>query len=123
MKRKPVRETALEDWPYQVFPNDLNPNKRFMFGVRLMELIDRIAKICVTRNMDGLEFTNPVYEGEILIFKIAVNRVWNKSMIGVQVVVESPKAQEKRHVVSAYLTIVAINENHQLYSFSTLVTH
>ena len=61
MKRKPVRETALEDWPYQVFPNDLNPNKRFMFGVRLMELIDRIAsivaqrhseKICVTRNME-----------------------------------------------------------------------
>lgn len=120
MKGKFVKESAIEDYVYEVFPNDLNPQGT-IYGGRVMFLIDGIAgvvarrhagKICLTVSMDTLNFLRPVKSGEIMIFKAAVNRVWNTSCeVGVKLFVENQKTKEKSHVASAYLTFVAVDED------------
>lgn len=53
----------------------------------------------------------PARSGETLIIKAAVNRTWRSSMeIGVPVAAEDSHNGDSRHVVSAYLTFVALNE-------------
>lgn len=121
MKTKPVSASAINDYVYQVFPNDLNSH-RTVFGGRVTEIMDRVAgvvaqrhsgKLCVTRLIDSLCFLAPVKKGEHLIFKAAVNRVWHSSMeVGVKVFAEDPLRGKQRHVVSAYLTFVALNQKH-----------
>jgi len=116
---KPVRASVVEQY-HEIFPQDLNP-KQTMFGGRVMELIDRIAGIvahrhsggiCVTLGVDSLRFWNPAKMGETLLIKAAVNRVWTKSMeIGARIMAENFQTGELRHVVSAYLTFVALDEN------------
>jgi acyl-CoA hydrolase len=49
--------------------------------------------------------------GDILILKASVNRAFNTSMeVGVKAMVEDVKAQTLRHVSSAYLTFVALDD-------------
>lgn len=84
-----------------------------------MGLIDRVAvvvaerhsgKVCATASIDALHFLSPVRLGETLVIKASVNRVWTASMeIGVRVEAETPGEEKRRHVVSAYLTFVALN--------------
>lgn len=125
---KSVRDSAIEEH-YEVFPNDLNPRKT-MYGGRVMYLIDSIAgivarkhsgKICVTASVDSIDFLSPVYEGEILLIKAAVNRVWETSCeVGVKVLVEDPATGKQRHVASAYLTFVSLDENLRPVSMSKI---
>ena len=85
-----------------------------------MALCDRTALIvaerhsgvtCVTAAVDSLNFLSPARTGETLIVKASVNRAWNTSMeIGVRVVAENSRSGESRHVVSAYLTFVGLDE-------------
>lgn len=89
-----------------------------MFGGRVMEIADKVAAIvsrrhsrmdCVTLFVDSLKFVGPAVKGEMLIYKASVNRVWNTSMeIGIRACAENPATGERRHVVSAYFTFVAI---------------
>lgn len=121
MEGKSVSASAIQQY-HEIFPQDLNP-KKTMFGGKAMELIDRIAgtvahkhsgRICVTLGMDSLRFLSPARMGEHLLLKAAVNRVWNRSMeIGVKIVAENFQSGESRHVVSAYLTFVALDESCQ----------
>ena len=117
-KTKTIKESVVADYPYTIFPNDLNAIKT-AFGGRVMEIADRVAaisakrhsgKICVTLGIDSVRFLEPALEGETLIFKAAVNRVWKSSMeVGVKVLIEDFQTGATRHVVSAYFTFVAIN--------------
>jgi acyl-CoA hydrolase len=101
-----------------VFPNDANPHGN-IFGGRVMQLMDIVGSISamrharnavVTASMDSLDFKNPVFVGEILILKAAVNYVATTSMeVGVKVEAENPITGERRHTSSAYLTYVAID--------------
>lgn len=120
MKNKAVSDSAIEQNVYKVFPNDLN-SKYTVFGGLVMSLCDRIALIvaerhsgttCVTAAVDSLTFLAPAKAGDTLILKAAVNRSWRSSMeIGVYVAAENSYTGESRHVVSAYLTFVALDNS------------
>lgn len=111
--------SAVEQNVYKIFPNDLNAEQT-VFGGLVMALCDRTALIvaerhsgvtCVTAAVDSLNFLSPARTGETLIVKASVNRAWNTSMeIGVRVVAENSRSGESRHVVSAYLTFVGLDE-------------
>jgi acyl-CoA hydrolase len=65
----------------------------------------------VTASIDHMDFLVPVRVGDLVILRSSVNRVFNTSMeVGVKVWVENYRSDESRHVSSAYLTFVAIDE-------------
>lgn len=117
---KTVNESAVHDHTYKIFPNDLN-SYGTAFGGMIMAVMDRVAlvvaerhsgKTCVTASVDSIHFLNPAKEGDTLIFSAAINRCWNTSMeIGVKVVAENIKSMKKTHILSAYFTFVALDEN------------
>lgn len=116
---KTVRESAVVDHTYKVFPNDLNSYDT-VFGGMIMGILDRTALVvaerhsqhtCVTASVDSMHFLNPAGKGDILLFSAAINRSWRTSMeIGVKVVAEHYATREKRHILSAYFTFVALDE-------------
>lgn len=117
---RPVARSAVEQNVYKIFPNDLN-SEYTVFGGVVMGLCDRTALIVaerhsghtsVTAAVDSLNFLAPARAGDTLIIKAAINRSWHSSMeIGVQVSAEDSFTGESRHVVSAYLTFVALDDN------------
>ena len=68
--------------------------------------------VCVTASVDSVHFLAPAKAGETLIVQAACNRSWTSSMeIGVKVSAENTFTRELRHIVSAYLTFVALDEH------------
>ena len=120
LKGKPPSASAVEQNVYKVFPNDLN-SEYTVFGGLVMGLCDRTALIvaerhsgqsCVTAAVDSLNFLAPARSGDTLLLKAAVNRSWRSSMeIGVHVAAEDSFRGVTRHVVSAYLTFVALGKD------------
>src|SRR5260221_13002642 len=115
---RPVRDSKSE-MAEVVLPNDANPLGNLLGG-RLMHLIDIAGAIAahrhshshvVTASMDHIDFRLPVKIGDLLILKSSVNRAFTTSMeIGVKCWVENYIAGTTRHVASAYLTFVAVDE-------------
>lgn len=116
---KPPSASAVEQNVYKIFPNDLNSD-RTVFGGLVMALCDRTALIVaerhsgmtsVTAAVDSLQFLAPARAGETLVVQASINRSWNSSMeIGVKVTAENSFTGASRHVVSAYLTFVALDD-------------
>lgn len=130
MQTKSPGDSAIEQNVYKVFPNDLN-SKYTVFGGLVMSLCDRTALIvaerhsghaCVTAALDSLEFLAAANIGDTLIIKAAVNRTWRSSMeIGVRVSAENSLQGSVRHIVSAYLTFVALDDNGRPTSVPELI--
>lgn len=119
-KGKCVADSAINDQTAVVFPNDLNAYGT-LFGGRVLDLCDRVSGVvakrhsglvCVTLGIDSVRFLAPAKHGDILVFKSAVNRVWNTSMeIGVKVFKEDYRTLQRVHILSAYFTFVALDDN------------
>lgn len=114
---RPVHD-SISEMAEIVLPNDANPLNSLLGG-RLMHWIDLAGAMAahrhsrqwvVTASIDHLDFLVPVRVGNLVILRSSVNRVFHTSMeVGVKVWVENYRAEERRHVSSAYLTFVAID--------------
>lgn len=130
MPQKRVCDSAVDFYPYEIFPNDINPHGT-VFGGTVLQLIDRISggiaqrhagAVCVTLFIDSVRFLAPGRQGETLVFKGAVNRTWNTSMeIGIKVFAENFLTGESRHIVSAYLTFVAVDTEGRPTTIPTVI--
>ena len=121
MEGKKVKDTSVI-MSHAVSPQDANVAGNVHGGV-IMKHIDTAAGVvaarharcnAVTASIDRLDFHNPAFIGELLTIKASLNLVGKTSMeIGARVEAENPFTTEKRHIASAYLTFVALDEKHQ----------
>ena len=92
----------------------------FVHGGVVMKICDEAAGIAairhcgvrvVTAGMDRMAFTEPVNVGDLLRCRASVNAVWRTSMeVGVRVEAENVRTGDVRHTSTAYLTMVALDE-------------
>ncbi|MBQ0746100.1 MAG: acyl-CoA thioesterase [Marinobacter sp.] len=117
---KSVSASAIEKHVYKVFPNDMNAHDT-VFGGMIMAKCDRLAlvvaerhsaHVCVTAAVDSIHFRAPAKGNDTLLFSLSLNRSWGSSMeIGARVVAENSYTGETRHILSAFFTFVALDEN------------
>ena len=117
---KTVADSIVREQVYMVFPNDLNSNDT-VFGGLIMAHMDRLAAVVadrhaggvtVTVSVDAVHFLSPARRGDVLVLHAAVNRAWRSSMeVGVKVEAEAIGGGPRRHILSAYLTFVATDDN------------
>jgi acyl-CoA hydrolase len=89
-------------------------------GGSIMRLCDEVAGIAairhsgtrvVTAGMDRMTFLVPVYVGQLVTVRASVNAAWRTSMeVGVRVESEHVRTGEIAHTSTAYLTMVALDE-------------
>lgn len=118
-KAKPVKASALEI-ARLMMPMDANTQGN-VYGGSILRLVDEIAGVVaarharcnvVTASLDRMDFLSPVYLGNLLILKAAVNYVGHTSMeVGVKIETEDLRSGERTHTGTAYLTFVALGKD------------
>jgi acyl-CoA hydrolase len=89
-------------------------------GGVIMHLCDEVAGIAAVRHsgarvvtaaMDRMTFRHPVFVGQLVTVKATVNAAWRSSMeVGVRVESENVRSGEVLHTSTAYLTMVALDD-------------
>lgn len=89
-------------------------------GGTIMKLCDEVAGVAairhsglrvVTAGMDRMNFLQPVFVGELVTVRASVNAAWRTSMeVGVRVEKENVWTREALHTSTAYLTLVALDD-------------
>ncbi len=115
-------KTPAESWlttARLMMPTDANILGN-VFGGAIMRYMDEVAAIvawrhagvnCVTASIDRMNFWKPVFVGNVLILRAAVNYVGSTSMeIGVRIEAQDPKTGKITHTGSCYLTYVGIDK-------------
>jgi acyl-CoA hydrolase len=118
MEGKRVKDSTVIT-AQMMIPQDANPAGNVHGGV-VVKIIDESAGVVATRHarsnvvtasIDRMDFLHPIFVGDLLFFKASMNLVGKTSMeIGVRVEAEDLMSGEVRHVASAYLTYVALDE-------------
>ena len=93
----------------------------YVHGGTVMKLCDEVAGLAavrhsrcrvVTAGMDRMTFLEPIHIGELVTFTASVNAAWRTSMeVGVRVEAEQPREGTVRHTNTAYLTMVALDDD------------
>ena len=93
----------------------------YVHGGTVMKLCDEVAGLAavkhsrcrvVTAGMDRMTFLEPIHVAELVTFTASVNAAWRTSMeVGVRVTAEQPRDGTIRHTNTAYLTMVALDED------------
>jgi len=89
-------------------------------GRTIMRMCDEVAGVAAIRHsghrvvtvaMDRMTFLNPVYVGQLVTVRATVNAAWRTSMeVGVRVESETVRTGEVQHTSTAYLTMVALDD-------------
>lgn len=92
----------------------------YVHGGSVMRYCDEVAGLAAVRHsgfrvvtaaMDRMTFLEPVHVGEVLTFRASVNAAWRTSVeVGVRVEAEDPRTRVTRHTNTAYLTMVALDD-------------
>ena len=90
-------------------------------GGTLLKFLDQVAYACASRyaaryvvtvSVDQVMFRQPVHVGELVTFMASVNYTGKSSMeIGIKVIAENIRSQQKRHVNSCFFTMVAVDDD------------
>jgi acyl-CoA hydrolase len=109
--------TVLAHW---MGPVDANSSLD-IHGGTIMKLVDEAAGLasvrhsrrrCVTASMDRMSFLVPIHIGELVTLTASVNAAWHTSMeVGVRVDAEDVRSGVIRHASTAYLTMVALDDD------------
>jgi acyl-CoA hydrolase len=101
-------------------PTDAN-SAGFVHGGVVMKLVDEVAGLAAVRHShrrvvtaaaDRMTFLQPIHVGELVTLSASVNAAWTTSMeVGVRVLSENPRTGEVRHTNTAYLTMVAVDDD------------
>ena len=93
----------------------------YVHGGTVMKLCDEVAGLAaikhsrcrvVTAGMDRMTFLEPIHIAELVTFTASVNAAWRTSMeVGVRVDAEQPREGTVRHTNTAYLTMVALDDD------------
>jgi len=102
-----------------------------VFGGAIMRYMDEAAAVVawrhagknvVTASIDRMNFFAPVYVGNLLILKAAVNYVGTTSMeVGVRIEASDPSTRKGIHAGSCYLTFVALDEQGRPSAIAPLI--
>lgn len=121
-------EVALVRWMGILDANSAG----FVHGGTVMKMCDEAAGLAavkhsrcrvVTAGVDRMTFTFPVHIGALVTFSAKVNAVWRTSMeVGVRVEAENPRTGDRWHTSSAYLTMVAVDDEGQPVEVPALIT-
>ncbi len=83
---------------------------KYMDEVASIVAFRHAGKSVVTASIDRMNFYAPVYVGDLLILKAAVNYVGRTSMeVGVRIEAQDPRSGRSVHTGSCYLTYVALD--------------
>lgn len=104
-----------------MLPSDANPLGN-VFGGVILKHVDLIAGLVakrhaghaniVTASLDSMTFSKPVFIGNALILKARLNYVKRSSMeVEVNIKAEDLNSSKKSLTGTAYVTLVALNEN------------
>ena len=101
-------------------PTDANTAGN-VHGGNIMRMCDEVAGIAairhsgrpvVTAGMDRMTFEHPVLVGNLVTVRACVNAAWRTSMeVGVRVESENIRTGECLHTSTAYLTMVALDDD------------
>jgi len=101
-------------------PTDAN-SAGFVHGGVVMKLCDEVAGLTAVRHShqrvvtaaaDRMTFLQPIHIGELVTLNASVNAAWHSSMeVGVRVLAENPRTGEVLHTNTAYLTMVAVDDD------------
>ncbi|BBG05288.1 acyl-CoA thioesterase [Pseudonocardia saturnea] len=90
-------------------------------GGSILKLLDQVAFSCasrwaqtyvVTLSVDRVRFREPIYIGELVTFQASVNHTGRSSMeVGIRVATENITEHTRRHAISCYFTMVAMDED------------
>lgn len=90
-------------------------------GGSVLDHLTRVAYACASRysgcyvttiSVDQVSFMQRIHVGELMTFLASVNYTGTTSMeVGVRVMAENIRERTSRHVMTSYLTMVAVNED------------
>jgi acyl-CoA hydrolase len=119
MEAKPVSDSRAQivHWMGLADANSIGN----VHGGTVMKFCDEAAALAaikhsrcrvVTVGMDRMNFLVPILIGELVTFSATVNAAWRTSMeVGVRVDAENPRTGESRQTNTAYLTMVALDDD------------
>jgi acyl-CoA hydrolase len=101
-------------------------------GGVILHLCDEVAGIAAVRHcrgrvvtaaLDRMTFINAVYVGNLVTLRATVNAAWRTSMeIGVRVEAENVRTGEVTHTSTAYVTMVALDDEGRPAAVPPLLT-